>query len=231
VSSAPLTVSIVVPALNEEAQIGQTLGALVSVRGADEIIVVDGGSEDRTQEIARSYRVNVMVAARGRGLQMQAGAQASTGSLLWFVHADSLPSIESIEVLREVLNDPSVAGGNFRLRFDGASSSAKQLKVIYPLLRHVGLCYGDSGIFVRRVVFEAAGGFRPLRLFEDVDLVRRIKGHGRFVTAPCEMMTSSRRFDKRSAPAMWAQWIALQLLFWMGFHPNLLARWYSHVRR
>jgi hypothetical protein len=162
---------------------------------------------------------------------MQAGAQVSTGVVLWFVHADSLPSVESIDALAEALKDPRVAGGNFRLRFDGDSSMARQLKTVYPLLGYIGLCYGDSGIFVRRSVFEAAGGFQPLRLFEDVDLVRRIKRHGRFVTARCEMVTSSRRFDKRGAPSMWAQWIALQLLFWIGFHPNVLARWYSHARR
>jgi rSAM/selenodomain-associated transferase 2 len=230
-NSAPLTVSIIVPALNEEAQIGQTLAALRAVRGADEIIVVDGGSADRTRAIAQDYGVSVMLSACGRGFQMQAGAQAAVGDVLWFVHADSLPSVESIDAVRQALTDPGVAGGNFRLRFEGDSTLAGQLKLIYPLLRHIGLCYGDSGIFVRRSVFKAAGGFRPVRLFEDVDLVRRIRQHGRFVTLACEMVTSSRRFDNRAAPSMWAQWIVLQLLFWIGFHPNLLARWYSHARR
>jgi rSAM/selenodomain-associated transferase 2 len=225
------TVSVIVPTLNEESQIGATLTALLSVRGAAEIVVVDGGSEDRTVEIARAHAVKVISASRGRGAQMQAGAQTALGDVLWFVHADSLPCAESIEALSLALTDPTVAGGNFRLRFDGDSTMARQLKFVYPLLRHVGLCYGDSGIFIRRSAFDAAGGFRPLRLFEDVDLVRRMKAHGRFVTLQCEMVTSSRRFAKRGAPSMWAQWIALQLLFWMGFDPNLLARWYSHARR
>ena len=94
------TVSVIVPTLNEEAQIGLTLTAVQAVRGADEIVVVDGGSGDRTLEIARGYGVKVIEAARGRGVQMQAGAQAAFGDVFWFVHADSLPCAESIEVLR-----------------------------------------------------------------------------------------------------------------------------------
>ena len=224
-------VSIILPTLNEEARIGETLEAVRSIRGAKEVIVVDGGSEDATCDIARAYGVVVLQSERGRGQQLQTGAQAAGGDVLWFVHADSLPSVESIELLRDALSDTSVSGGNFRLRFDGDSRMARQLALVYPMLRYVGLCYGDSGIFVRRSVFDAAGGFRPLRLFEDIDLVRRIKTHGRFVTLDCELVTSSRRFEHRSTRSMWAQWITLQLLYWMGFDPNFLARWYSHARR
>jgi rSAM/selenodomain-associated transferase 2 len=217
--------------LNEEARIGETLEAVRSIRGAKEVIVVDGGSEDATCDIAQAFGVRVLQSERGRGQQLQTGAQAAGGDVLWFVHADSLPCAESIEFLRDALSNTSVAGGNFRLRFDGDSRMSRQLAIVYPMLRRIGLCYGDSGIFVRRSVFDAAGGFRPLQLFEDIDLVRRIKSHGRFVTLNCELVTSSRRFEQRSTRSMWSQWIALQLLYWMGFDPNFLARWYSHARR
>ena len=133
------------------------------------------------------------------------------------------------EMLR-FLEDPSVAGGNFGLLFDGPSRAARQLTAIYPYLRMLGLCYGDSGIFIRRSAYDAIGGFRPLALFEDLDLLRRIPKAGRFVHLPSRIRTSSRRFEQRNFAVMWLHWTALQVLYWCGVPPNWLARWYSHVR-
>ncbi len=223
-------VSIIVPVLNEADFIEQTLAAVAAVHGDKEITVVDGGSEDSTVERTRACGVRVMSAPRGRGSQLHAGALASRGDVLWFLHADALPSPGALDAIQAALLDPRVAGGNFRLRFEGRSRTALQLNLLYPWLRLFGLVYGDAGLFVRRSVYEQVGGFRAFALFEDVDLVRRIRRHGRIVRLSCRITTSSRRFERRHWASMWAQWIVLQILYWAGVHPNRLARWYGNVR-
>ena len=224
-------VSIVVPALNEAAQLGETLLQLQALDGEKEILVVDGGSEDETTEIAQKLGARVLRAARGRGNQQHAGALAACGDVLWFVHADTLPPPHALTDIVQALSEPSVAGGNFGLTFDGPSRAARQLTAIYPALRWLNLCYGDSGIFVRRTVYDAIGGFRPYALFEDLDLLKRLRRAGGFVHLQTRIVTSSRRFERKNFALMWTHWTALQVLYWGGVSPNVLARWYKHARR
>lgn len=226
-----MLVSIVVPALNEETAIGPLLARLRRLSGEFEVIVVDGGSTDGTAEAVQRSGCTLLACERGRGRQQAAGARHARGEAFWFLHADSVPPADAVERIVEALRDPAVAGGNFRLCFDGELRSARQLTAIYPWLRMLGLCYGDSGIFVRRSVYEAAGGFQPFALFEDVDLVRRIRRHGRFRTLEAQLKTSSRRFENRNFALMFAHWTLLQTLYWAGVHPNRLARWYAPVRQ
>lgn len=224
-------VSIIVPALNEASQIGNTLSVLQALEGQKEIIVVDGGSEDQTVALATAAGAKVLESARGRGTQQHAGALAARGEVLWFVHADMSPPRHAISEISEALRDSSTVGGNFGLTFDGPSRAARQMTAIYPTLRWLNLCYGDSGIFVRRSAYDAIGGFRPLALFEDLDLLRRLRRAGRFVHLKTCIVTSSRRFEKRNFAGMWVHWTALQLLYWAGVRPNTLANWYRPVRR
>ncbi len=226
-----MRISIIVPVLNEEARIQGIVQSLQKLSGDKEIIVVDGGSTDRTVELACSQGVRVIRAPRGRGQQMHQGALEATGDALWFVHADSIPPASALHEITQALKDKSLAGGNFGLLFDGSSRAARQLTAIYPMLRVLGLCYGDSGIFVRRDVYEKIGGFAPLALFEDLDLLRRLRRAGRFVHLPCRLTTSSRRFEERNFALIWLHWMTLQVLYWCGVSPNWLARWYRHARR
>jgi rSAM/selenodomain-associated transferase 2 len=223
-------VSIIVPALNEEAPILTTLKALKQLSGDKEILVVDGGSTDATVELARSRGVRVLEAQKGRGPQMHAGALAAAGSVLWFVHADTIPPPGALHEIESALQDESVVGGNFGLLFDGSSRAARQLTAIYPLLRLLGLCYGDSGIFIRKSVYGQVGGFRALALFEDLDLLRRLRRAGGFANLPVSIVASSRRFEQRNFALVWLHWTTLQFLYWCGVSPNLLARWYRHAR-
>ncbi len=224
-------VSIIVPALNEASHIAATLRALQALEGEKEILVVDGGSEDRTVDVAKQAGVRVLQSACGRGVQQHAGALQSRGDILWFVHADTIPPLNAIADIVNALHDSSAVGGNFGLLFDGPSRAARQLTSIYPVLRRLNLCYGDSGVFVRRSIYEAIGGFRAFALFEDLDLLRRLRKAGRFVHLDTRIVTSSRRFENRNFAGMWIHWTALQLLYWAGVSPNLLARWYRHARR
>jgi rSAM/selenodomain-associated transferase 2 len=223
-------VSIIVPALNEASQIEKTILALKGLKGEKEILVIDGGSEDETVAVARESGAIVRESARGRGAQQHAGACEARGQILWFVHADTIPPPHALTDLLAALQDPSVAGGNFGLAFDGTSRAARRLTAIYPALRWLNLCYGDSGIFVRRAVYDAIGGFRPFALFEDLDLLKRLRRAGRFVHLKTRIVTSSRRFESKNFAGVWLHWTALQVLYWGGVPPDVLARWYRQAR-
>ena len=161
---------------------------------------------------------------------MHAGACLALGDILWFLHADTRPPVDALEHILEALHDPAVIGGNFALCFDGGTRPANLLTRMYPHFRKLGLVYGDSGIFVRRSAYEQAGGFAPYPIFEDLDLVRRAKRLGRFVHLPCQLVTSSRRFEGRSFTWTFARWVVMQVLYWGGVNPNALGRMYDRTR-
>lgn len=223
-------ISVVIPTLDEAPSITRTLDALLGTPGVAEVIVVDGGSRDATVEIARGCGARVVTSGRGRGAQMHAGAEASRGRVLWFVHADTLPSAECAGQLARALADPSVVAGNFDVLFDGQRRAARFLTWLYPRLRLLGLCYGDSAIFVRREAYRRVGGFRAFPIFEDLDLVRRLRRVGRVAHLRAVVTTSSRRFEGRSFALTFARWSFLQVLYWLGVHPERLGRMYAPVR-
>jgi rSAM/selenodomain-associated transferase 2 len=225
------TLSIIIPVLNEAGSIGATLDAVKEVRGRVEVIVVDGGSLDGTIEIAQRRGLRVIRSERGRGIQLHAGACAAGGEALWFLHADTLSPPEAAESIAEALSRAEVVGGNFRVRFDGPRRAARFLTWLYPQLRKLGLLYGDSGIFVRRETYQRIGGLKPFPIFEDVDLVRRLKRAGRMVEIPLTVVTSSRRFEDRSFALTFARWAVLQGLYWLGVHPRRLVRMYGPIRQ
>lgn len=224
--------SVIVPTLNEGRSISATLEALAAVGDRVEVIVVDGGSVDETVEVARKHGARVVASQKGRGLQMHAGALAARGETLWFLHADTIIPTEGIDQIEGALGrDPGVVGGNFAIRFDGESRAARFLTWLYPQLRKLGLCYGDSAIFVRASIYQELGGFKPFPLFEDLDLVRRLKKRGRLIHLPSAVLTSSRRFEGRSFTLTFVRWATLQALYWVGVKPHLLNRLYAPVRR
>jgi len=223
-------ISIVVPALDEEAQIA---AALASARapGVREVIVVDGGSRDATARVARQHADAVLSAPRGRAVQMNAGAAAAGGDVLLFLHADTrLPPGFDSAVLA-ALADPAVVGGRFDLRLVPGT----------PLLRLVGglinlrsrlsrIATGDQALFVRRSVFEALGGFAAIPLMEDVAFTQALKRRGRIACLREQVETSSRRWLRdgplRTILLMW--W--LRLLYACGVAPERLRRRYADTR-
>jgi rSAM/selenodomain-associated transferase 2 len=226
------SVSVIVPTFNEERSIGRTLRALASLEGEVELILVDGGSQDRTTEIARRLGAKVVSSERGRGTQMHNGARAARGHTLFFLHADTIPAAEVIKEINEALaRDAAALGGNCSIRFEGESRPARFMTWLYPKLAKLGLCYGDSGIFVRARVYEEIGGFKPFPLFEDLDFIRRLKKKGRMVRLPVELVTSSRRFEEHSFVITFARWSILQVLYWLGVSPHALNELYVPQRK
>jgi rSAM/selenodomain-associated transferase 2 len=227
-------ISVVIPALNEAARIPGLLHALLAGPVSLEVILVDGGSADGTAEAAREAGATLVLSApRGRGQQLAAGAGAARGEALLFLHADCVFPPGGLAALERLLRErPEVIGGNFRLLFDGNDGFSRWLTGFYALIRRFGFYYGDSGIFVRRPVFEAIGGVRPIALMEDYDLVRRLHRAGPTAcVAEPPLVTSSRRFAGRRPAAIVLGWVRLHLLYWLGVDPGRLALLYDSERR
>jgi rSAM/selenodomain-associated transferase 2 len=229
-SSARLRLSVIVPTLDEAGSIGRTIDAISRLPCCPEIIVVDGGSRDGTTARAAALGARIIDAPCGRGAQLHAGAIVASGDVFWFVHADTVVPQEVCGKIAAATSMPGVAGGNFEIRFDGDSLAARFLTWLYRYLGLLGLRYGDSAYFVRRDAYHRAGGFRPFPIFEDLDLLRRLRRQGSFVRIEATVTTSSRRFEGRWFAITFARWSFLQGLYWLGISPVLLERLYQHIR-
>jgi rSAM/selenodomain-associated transferase 2 len=222
-------ISIIIPALNEELSLLRLLDAIRQQSADHEVIVVDSGSQDRTLDIARDHGVRTLVSRPGRGAAIRVGSAESRGEVLFFVHADSTLPPGVLDGISEVLSaDATIIGGNFRLVFDGDRPFSRWLTGFYRWIRSIGLYYGDSGIFVRRSVYEALGGVRPIPLMEDLDFVRRLERSGRTCcVADPPLITSSRRFERRRPLEIVWGWVWLHTLFWLGVSADRLAEIYK----
>jgi rSAM/selenodomain-associated transferase 2 len=224
--------SIIMPALNEEARIATQLAGLAGLSGVDEIIVVDGGSIDRTRDLAAAAGCHVVTAPRGRGTQMNAGANAASGDILLFLHADVMLPVDAPSLIRTALADPGVVAGAFRTRTiaEGRRTWATRWLALADLRsRYTRLPYGDQALFVRRDAFQRVGGFPAQPLFEDLEISRRLWSVGRVQTLRAEVRVSGRRFLAR--PLYFAILMnVLPVLYRLGVPPQTLQRAYGDVR-
>jgi rSAM/selenodomain-associated transferase 2 len=221
-------VSVIIPTLDEATRLPPLIAALRREPELAEIIVADGGSADGTAAAAQVLGARIVETAPGRGRQLRAGGAAASGEILLFLHADSVFPAGGLAALTAALDrDPAIPGGNFRVVFDGDSGFARWLTGFYACLRRFALYYGDSGIFVRRAVYAAIGGFAPMPLMEDYDFVRRLERAGPTVRVDDPpLVTSSRKFAGRHPVAIFWGWSVVHILYWLGVAPERLARIY-----
>lgn len=230
-----MTISVVIPTLNEETILPHTLSYTLTL-GFEQIVVVDGGSTDNTVVLSRTLFLGrpgaeILSAPRGRARQMNEGAKACRGEGLLFLHADTLLPPHAKQLITKALADPRVAGGRFDVRFDSASPWAGVISALMNLRsRWTGIATGDQAIFVRRQVFEQLGGFADIPLMEDIEFSRRLKRAGRIAGLRETVTTSFRRWERqgplRTITLMWT----LRLLYWLGVSPHRLKDFYAVVR-
>lgn len=221
-----MLISIIIPALNESATICRTLSRF---KDADkvEVIVVDGGSRDNTAGLARSYGAKVIQTAPCKAIQMNAGASAAAGSILVFLHADTLlPANFKVQIV-SALNQHDVAAGAFRLTIDSTRAAMRLIETMaYLRSRYLRLPYGDQALFMRKAVFEEIGGFTEMPIMEDFILVRRLKRRGKIVIVPAAVKTSPRRWLHLGIFRTWSINQLIVISFYLGLSPERLSRWY-----
>ncbi len=223
-----MRLSIIIPALNEAACIVATLTPLQALRACGhEVILVDGGSVDATVAQATPLCDRVLLSSPGRARQMNVGAQAAMGEVLWFVHADTGMPVDSDVSIQRALQSEALWG-----RFDVRLSGRHPLLHIVAWLmnlrsRLTGIATGDQGIFVKRGLFETVGGFAEIPLMEDIALSRALRQRARPVCLRARLITSSRRWERhgivRTILLMWR----LRFAYWRGVSPEFLAAHYE----
>ncbi len=225
------SLSIIVPVLDEAALVADALRALAPcrARGA-EVIVVDGGSRDRTVELARPFADRTIAAPRGRAAQMNAGAAAARGDVLLFLHVDTTLPPEADRLAIDGLNASGQSWGRFDVTIAGQSPLLPVVARMMNLRsRLTGIATGDQAVFVTRAAFAQAGGFPDIALMEDIALSAQLKRHSRPLCLPARVSTSGRRWDQhgvvRTILTMWR----LRLAYALGADPSALARAYGYA--
>jgi len=229
-----LPVSVIIPARNEAEIIAATVRSAREA-GADEVIVVDGESRDGTPDAAQPIADAVILSSSGRARQMNAGATASKGEILLFLHADTSMASESVAAVREAMAREGVLGGAFSVYLEVSADAPLLRKAALRLTsrminlraRLLRAYTGDQAIFLRRDIFDEIGAYPEIPLMEDVELSRRLTRRGKTVLLPVPVTTSARRWEEhgtlRTILLMWG----LRLAYLLGMPPARCADLYG----
>lgn len=222
--------SIIIPVLNEEKNINSTLSALCSLDGFDfaEVIVSDGDPEGSTLSVIVHDHVHKVLSTKGRGIQMTTGAKHAQGNIFLFLHADTRLPENALRLILNLHHDRNLAGGAFDLGIDAPGLAFRIIeKAASFRSRFTRMPYGDQALFITRKWYYKIGGFKPLPIMEDIDMMRRLKHHGgRIRIFPDRVSTSARRWHDEG---LWActlrNWFLL-LSYLIGINPKKLSKYY-----
>lgn len=231
------SIAVIIPILNEEPTISRTLSALRPFQ-FQEVILVDGGSQDKTISVAQSFLSDIsieparlFVKEKGRARQMNAGAAQARSEILLFLHADTRLPVTARTDIENAMSDRDRVGGRFDVQFDRDRGWAWLISRLMNLRsRASGISTGDQALFIRRTIFLEMEGYADIPLMEDIELSRRLKRHGPTVALRSKVTTSFRRWEQqgpfRTILRMWG----LRLLYWMGISPERLHHYYAAIR-
>jgi rSAM/selenodomain-associated transferase 2 len=222
--------SIIIPTLNEAENIKAALASTQPSTNV-EVIVVDGGSKDKTVEIAKSVGVTVISSIAGRANQMNVGAVAASGDILLFLHADTRLPIGFDVMVRTALAQPGIVAGAFALRIDAEMGSLRLVEWgVNVRSRFLQMPYGDQAIFLTRQIFNEIGGFPELPIMEDFEMMQRLKSLGKIAFIPVPVITSARRWLQKG---IWQTTLLNQIIiiaYYLGVSPMRIWSWYRREK-
>ncbi|PLZ94146.1 glycosyltransferase [Fischerella thermalis CCMEE 5196] len=227
---ATTIISIIIPTLNEAENIKAALTS-TQLSNHIEIIVVDGGSQDETVNIAESFGVKVISAAAGRAKQMNAGAAVASGEILLFLHADTCLPLGFDVMVRQALAQPGVVAGAFALRIGAEQPSLRVVEWgVNVRSRFLQMPYGDQAIFLTKKIFNHVGGFPELPIMEDFEFMRHLRKLGKITLIPVPVITSARRWLKKG---IWQTTFINQIViiaYFLGISPQRIRSWYRQEK-
>ena len=223
-------ISIIIPVFNEAAIIENTLGQLQDNQHI-ELIVVDGGSSDRTVALAEKMGVTVITVTNlGRASQMNAGAAIAKGEYLLFLHVDTQLPTNYQELVVTTLSQPQVIAGAFELAIGGAAKSLRLVEILVKVRSHLfSLPYGDQAIFLTKKVFTEIGGFPDLPIMEDFELIQSLKRQGKIAIAPATVITSPRRWQSLGVLQTTLVNQLIIIGYYLGISPLTLKNFYRGI--
>jgi len=223
-----LSVSIIIPVLNEEDTIRHTLEQLKKIINDNcEIIIVDGGSNDQTLTIAAQYTNHCYTVEKGRATQMNHGATHANNDVLLFLHADTLLPVNFYNQLNSALQSSKHQWGRFNIRLSGLSPLLRMIEWFMNVRsRMTSIATGDQAIFVQKSLFKLVGGFKKIPLMEDIELSKSLRKHSKPVCLKTQVVSSSRRWEDngylKTITLMWK----LRLLYFFGVSADKLVKLY-----